>query len=158
MNNKEKVSAFLFATKNTLPRNIQEQIVRQMQKNEDARKKYERALDIILERGGRRKNLMYHGFFNPENYESIKNMKNALSRSMLKKYNASKKKIVDFVMDDSTALSTKEKKNIVYKMLTNRTWDKNKMVFVSDLKYISSNGDINLITKARKNLKFSRRL
>lgn len=141
-NRNKRVTAFLASTRNKLPRDIQETIVKQMNR----RAKYANALDIILQIGGRRKNLMYHGFFNPENYDNIRNY----APNRLKQYNASKNKIVNFVMDNNTALSTKDKKKIVYRMLTSRTWDKNKMVFVNDLKYVKTQGDLDLITKTRK--------
>jgi hypothetical protein len=149
-NRNKRVTAFLVGTKNTLARNIQEQVVK--------RTNYSNTINKILARGGQYKNLMNHGFFNPQNYQNRKNAAksgDALAKSMVEKYNRSRNKIVSFLMDDSTKLTNAEKKNIVVQMLTNKTWDNAKRVFVNDLKYVKTNGDLNLITEHRKKSKYA---
>ena len=144
----KKTSTFLLSTKNTLPKNIQEQVAKRM--------KYINLVNDMLARGGQYKNLMYHGFFNPQNYENRKNAArrgNKLAKSMVNKYNASRNKIISFMMDDSVKMTLAEKKNLVKNMLTNRKWDMNKMIFVKDLRLVKKKEDLNTITKMRKNTK-----
>jgi hypothetical protein len=146
----KKVTAFLTGTKNTMPRNVQDRIVRTMN--------YRNMVEKMINDGGRYKNLMNHGFFNPRNYSAQKNRAksgNKLAKSMVDKYNRSRNKIVEFLMDNKTKLTNKEKKNIVTQMLRNKTWDDTKRVFVNDLKYIKTNGDLKLITNHRKNFKYA---
>ena len=148
-NRNEKVSAFLIAKKD-LPRNVQEQVVKRMN--------YINTVNNIITNGGKYKNLMNHGFFNPQNYQERKNAAkagNKLAKSMVDKYNRSRNKIVSFLMDDTTKFTNKEKKNLVTQMLRNKTWDNTKRVFVNDLKYIKTNGDMNLITEHRKKSKYA---
>lgn len=144
----KKTSTFLLSTKNKLPKNIQEQVAKRMQ--------YINLVNDMLARGGQYKNLMYHGFFNPQNYENRKNAAkrgNKLAKSMVNKYNASRNKIISFMMDDSVKMTLEEKKNLVRNMLTNRKWDMNKMIFVKDLRLVKKKEDLNTITKMRKNSK-----
>ena len=144
----KKTSTFLLSTKNALPKNIQEQVAKRM--------KYIDVVNDMLARGGQYKNLMYHGFFNPRNYENRKNAAkrgNKLAKSMVNKYNASRNKIISFMMDDSVKMTLAEKKNLVRNMLTNRKWDMNKMIFVKDLRLVKKKEDLNTITKMRKNTK-----
>lgn len=140
MNNK-KVTAFLKGTKNILPRNVQEQVVRRM--------KYVNVVNDILADGGRYKNLMYHGFSDPQNYESLKNMAragNAFAKSRVNKHNRARNKVISFLMDNSVTVN---KLPLIKKMMR----DKKFLVLVNDLKYVKNQNDVNMIQKFRTNSK-----
>ena len=140
MNNK-KMTAFLKGTKNILPRNVQEQVVRRM--------KYVNVVNDILADGGRYKNLMYHGFVDPQNYESLKNMAragNAFAKNRVNKHNRARNKVISFLMDNSVTVN---KLPLIKKMMR----DKKFLVLVNDLKYVKTQNDVNMIQKFRTNSK-----
>jgi hypothetical protein len=123
-----KVVRFLKSTGGVLPRNVQEIVLRKMNKENKERRAYYKELDDLLARGEKTKNLymMNQGFrFGPSNLEYYRTMarKNDGYKRTLRNYYNKRRKFVDYVMNDTTTMSRPEKKRLVERILTDRKFN-----------------------------------
>jgi hypothetical protein len=125
-----KVVRFLKSTEGVLPRNVQEIVLRKMNKENKERRAYYKELDDILVRGEERKNMyiMNQGFrFGPSQLEYVRERARRDDpgwKSTLRNYYNKRRKFVDYVMNDSVStMSRAEKKRLVERLLTDKNWN-----------------------------------
>ena len=125
-----KVLRFLKSTENVLPRNVQEIVVRKMEKENKARRAYYKELDDVIARGENRKNMfmMNQGFrFGPSHLNYVRERARRDDpgwKSTLRNYYNKRRKFVDYVMNDSVStMSRAEKKRLVERLLTDKNWN-----------------------------------
>jgi len=127
-----KVLRFLKSTENVLPRNVQEIVVRKMEKENKARRAYYKELDDVIARGENRKNMfmMNQGFrFGPSHLNYVRERARRDDpgwKSTLRNYYKKRKKFVDYVMNDTTTMTRPEKKRLVERILTDKNFNPTK--------------------------------
>jgi hypothetical protein len=127
-----KVLRFLKSTENVLPRNVQEIVVRKMEKENKARRAYYKELDDVIARGENRKNMfmMNQGFrFGPSQLNYVRERARRDDpgwKSTLRNYYKKRKKFVDYVMNDTTTMTRPEKKRLVERILTDKNFNPTK--------------------------------
>lgn len=124
-----KVVRFLKSTGGVLPRNVQEDIVRKMNRENKERRAYYKELDELIARGEQHKNVYMNdvGFrFGPSNlayYRSRARTNDGYKRA-LRNYYDKRRKFVNYVMNDTaTTMTRPEKKRLVERILTDKKFN-----------------------------------